>query len=142
MKRGPYAQLVRTYIRRAQTWTPKMENDAEWREFYSETHILVWTTICNSIELYWLRSSACGHAVAGFPQRPLEFEPGSGHVWFVVDKVALGQVLSNYFGLPANLHSTSCSTVTVIYHLVLVQWASSGRSTKWTQSHPTNDKKV
>jgi hypothetical protein len=28
------------------------------------------------------------------------FEPGSGHVGFVVDKVALGQVFSEYFGSP------------------------------------------
>jgi hypothetical protein len=28
------------------------------------------------------------------------FEPRSGHVGFVVDKVALGQVFSEYFGLP------------------------------------------
>jgi hypothetical protein len=28
------------------------------------------------------------------------FEPGSGHVGFVVDKVALGQVFSEYFGFP------------------------------------------
>jgi hypothetical protein len=28
------------------------------------------------------------------------FEPGSGHVGFMVDKVALGQVFSNYFGFP------------------------------------------
>jgi hypothetical protein len=33
-------------------------------------------------------------------------------VGFVVDKVALGQ---------ANLHSTSCATVTFTYHLGLVQ---------------------
>jgi hypothetical protein len=31
------------------------------------------------------------------PRRP-GFEPRSGHVWFVVDKVALGQVFSEYFG--------------------------------------------
>jgi hypothetical protein len=38
--------------------------------------------------------------VAGFsPQRP-GFEPRSGHVGFVVDKVALGQVFSEYFGFP------------------------------------------
>jgi hypothetical protein len=30
----------------------------------------------------------------------------SGHVGFVVNKVALGQVFSEYFGFPANLHST------------------------------------
>jgi ribosomal protein L37AE/L43A len=35
---------------------------------------------------------------------------------------------------PSNLHSTNCSTLTIIYHLGLVQYASSGRSTKWTQS--------
>jgi hypothetical protein len=28
------------------------------------------------------------------------FEAGSGHVGFVVDKVALGQVFSKYFGFP------------------------------------------
>jgi hypothetical protein len=28
------------------------------------------------------------------------FEPGSGHVGFVVDKVALGQVFPEYFGFP------------------------------------------
>jgi hypothetical protein len=38
--------------------------------------------------------------VAGFlPQRP-EFELGSGHVEFVVDKESLGQVDSDYFGFP------------------------------------------
>jgi hypothetical protein len=41
-------------------------------------------------------------------------------VGFVVDKVALGQVLSEYFGFPC-LHSTNSSTVTIIYHLGLVQ---------------------
>jgi hypothetical protein len=36
-------------------------------------------------------------------------------VGFVVDKVALEQVS------PANLHSTNCSTITLTYHLGLVQ---------------------
>jgi hypothetical protein len=31
---------------------------------------------------------------------PTVFKPGSGHVGFVVDKVALGQVFSEYFGFP------------------------------------------
>jgi hypothetical protein len=31
----------------------------------------------------------------------------------VVDKVALGQVFSEYFGFPAD-HSTDCSTLTII----------------------------
>jgi hypothetical protein len=30
----------------------------------------------------------------------LGFDPRSGHVGFVVDKVALGRVFSEYFGLP------------------------------------------
>jgi hypothetical protein len=37
------------------------------------------------------------------------FEPRSGHVGFVVDKVALGQVFSEYFGFPYHSHSTYCS---------------------------------
>jgi hypothetical protein len=36
-------------------------------------------------------------------------------VGFVVDKVALGQVS------PVNLHSTNFSTITITYHLGLVQ---------------------
>jgi hypothetical protein len=42
-------------------------------------------------------------------------------VGFVVDKVALGQVFSEYFSFPANLHSTNFATITIIYHLGLVQ---------------------
>jgi hypothetical protein len=42
---------------------------------------------------------------------------------------------------PVNLHSTNGPTITSIYHLGLVQWANSGRSTKWTQSHPTKNNK-
>jgi hypothetical protein len=34
------------------------------------------------------------------PLRRPGFEPGSGHVGFVVDKVALRQVFSEYFGFP------------------------------------------
>jgi hypothetical protein len=42
-------------------------------------------------------------------------------VGFVVDQVALGQVFSEYFGFPANLYSTNCSTITTIYKSGLVQ---------------------
>jgi hypothetical protein len=38
--------------------------------------------------------------VAGFPPRRPGFEPRSSRVGFVVDKVALGQVFSEYFGFP------------------------------------------
>jgi hypothetical protein len=54
--------------------------------------------------------SACysweiGHAIfqavsRSFPPRRPGFEPRSSHVGFVVDKVALGQVFSEYFGFP------------------------------------------
>jgi hypothetical protein len=43
----------------------------------------------------WLRL-----LVPGFPPRRPKFEPGSENVGFVVDKVALGQVFSQYFGFP------------------------------------------
>jgi hypothetical protein len=36
--------------------------------------------------------------IAGFPPRRPGFVPWSGHVGFVVDIVALGQVFSEYFG--------------------------------------------
>jgi hypothetical protein len=39
----------------------------------------------------------------------------------VVDKVALGQVFFEYFGFPANLHSTNFSTITNTYRPGLVQ---------------------
>jgi hypothetical protein len=39
---------------------------------------------------------------------------------FVVDKVALGQVFSEYFGFPCQFAFTDCSTI-IIYHLGLVQ---------------------
>jgi hypothetical protein len=49
------------------------------------------------------------------------FEPGSGRVGFVVEKVALEQVFFPSTSVsPANLHSTNCSTI-IIYHLRLVQ---------------------
>jgi hypothetical protein len=42
-------------------------------------------------------------------------------VGFVVDKVGLGQVFSEYFGFPpANLHSTNFFTITITYHPGLV----------------------
>jgi hypothetical protein len=35
--------------------------------------------------------------------------------------VALGQVFSEYFSFPANLHSSNCSTFIIIYHPGLIQ---------------------
>jgi hypothetical protein len=45
-------------------------------------------------------SSSQAALVAGFPPRRPGFDPGSGKVGFVVDKVAMGQVFSKYFGFP------------------------------------------
>jgi hypothetical protein len=42
-------------------------------------------------------------------------------VGFVVDKVALGQVFSEYFGFRASLHSINFSTITITYEPGLVQ---------------------
>jgi hypothetical protein len=53
--------------------------------------------------------------VAGFPLRRPGLKPGSSHVGFVVEKMALGQVS------PANLNSTNFSTITLTYHPGLVQ---------------------
>jgi hypothetical protein len=62
-----------------------------------------------------------GRAIAQAVSRWLPTDPGSGQVGFVVENVALGQVFSEYFGSSANLHSTNCSTLTLTYHLGLVQ---------------------
>jgi hypothetical protein len=41
--------------------------------------------------------------VAGFPPRRPGFEPWSGHVGFLVHKVALGQIFFDYIGFPCQL---------------------------------------
>jgi hypothetical protein len=41
-------------------------------------------------------------------------------VGFVVNKMALGQVFSDYFGFLAN-HATDCSRLIIIHHPWLVQ---------------------
>jgi hypothetical protein len=51
--------------------------------------------------------------VAGFPPWRPGFDPGSGQVGFVEDKVALGQIFSEYFGFFANLHSTKFSIIII-----------------------------
>jgi hypothetical protein len=65
-------------------------------------------------------------------QRRPDFELRSGHVGFVVDKVALGRFSPSTSVSPSYLHSTNCSAIAIIYHLGLVQDANIGRSTKWT----------
>jgi hypothetical protein len=60
--------------------------------------------------------------VTSFPPRRLWFKTGSSHVGFVVDKVALVQVFSEYFGFPCqSLFHQFFSTITPTYHPGLVQ---------------------
>jgi hypothetical protein len=69
--------------------------------------------------------------VAGFPSRGPGFAPECGHVGFVVDKLALGQVFSKYFGFPCQLS----------FHQILhphnhpgqVQWARSVCRAEWAK---------
>jgi hypothetical protein len=75
--------------------------------------------------------------VAGFPPRRFGFEPRSGHVGFVVDRVALGQVFSKYFGFPCQFsfpttdpHSSS-SIIQDWYNRTI-----SGRRTKMDSVSP------
>jgi hypothetical protein len=49
------------------------------------------------------------------PTMAVRFEPGSGHVGFVVDNAALGQVFSEYVGSLAN-YCTDCSTMIINHH--------------------------
>jgi hypothetical protein len=51
--------------------------------------------------LLFLAAPKLKRLVAGFPPR----RPGSGHVGFVVDKVVLGQVFSEYFDFPCQSSS-------------------------------------
>jgi hypothetical protein len=57
------------------------------------------------------------------------------HVRFVVDKVALWQVFSEYFGSPANHHSANFSIIIIIrgWH----NTPTGGRSAEWTQLDST-----
>jgi hypothetical protein len=65
---------------------------------------------CNSNE--FLTVPELRRLVAGFsPRRPV-FDPRSGHVGFVVDKVALGQVFSEFFDFPCQF-----SFHRLLYHL-------------------------
>jgi hypothetical protein len=49
----------------------------------------------------------------------------------------IGNVICKYFSLPANSHSTRCSTPVIIYDPGLMHRPDSGQCTKWIQSHPT-----
>jgi hypothetical protein len=95
-----------------------------------EAHLCISKDL-HATEYKWLDSrlsfclnsyAALGRLVAGFPPpRPL-FELRSGHVGFVVDKVAWGRFSSSASISPAN-HSNDCSTLIIIHHPGLVQKA-------------------
>jgi hypothetical protein len=53
------------------------------------------------MDVPWLRS-----LVAGLSSRRPGFAPWSIHVGFVVDKVALGQVFSEFFGFPLSIYNS------------------------------------
>jgi hypothetical protein len=52
-------------------------------------------------------------------------------VEFVVDKVALGQVFSEYFGFPCQFHSTKFSIIKITRSRYIPPF--SGRRAEWTQ---------
>jgi hypothetical protein len=71
--------------------------------------------------------------VDGFPPRRLGFDPRSGHVGFLVDKVTLRQVFSEYFGFPCQFSfHRLLHTHHHHHHPRLVQEASS-----WPTYHTT-----
>jgi hypothetical protein len=74
--------------------------------------------------------------ITGFPRRQPGFEPRPDHVGFVVSKVALGQVFSEYFSYPYQsfhrLLHTSSSIIRGRYNR-----PNSGRRTMLTQIQPT-----
>jgi hypothetical protein len=76
-----------------------------------------------SVYCIWLR-----HLGADFLSRGPGFEPGSSHLGFVVDKVAMGQVFSEYYSFPCpSLHRLLHTHR--IHHLSLVK-----TKTPWFES--------
>jgi hypothetical protein len=79
---------------------------------------------------------SAGRAIAQAVSRwlPTEAARVRARVWqvgFVVDKVALGQVSSEYFVSPVNLHSTNSSIITITRGRY--NRSFSGRRAEWTQ---------
>jgi hypothetical protein len=71
----------------------------------------------------WLR-----RLVAGFPPRRPGFETRSGHVEFVVDKVAVGRFTPSTSVSAASSHSISCSML--ITYLPGLKWTQSPKKLK------------
>jgi hypothetical protein len=64
--------------------------------------------------------------VARLLRRRHVFDPGSVHVGFVVEKVALGQGFPEYFGLPQSVSFHRCSITRkitiVILIMIIIRW--------------------
>jgi hypothetical protein len=74
--------------------------------------------------------------VVSFSPRCCGFNPRYVHVGFVVDKVTLGQVFSEYFCFSCQFSFPKFS-ISLICHPGLVQWAHLPPNYHGTQSHPT-----
>jgi hypothetical protein len=76
--------------------------------------------------------------LTAFPPRRPGFDPRSGHMRLMVNKVALGQVFSpnTSVSLPILIPSTAPHSSTLIRGWY--NWPISGRRTKWTQLTPRN----
>jgi hypothetical protein len=101
-----------------------------WTDFTVLTHSVNKFT-CMEKAAPWLK-----RLVAGFPQRRPGFEPGSDHVGFVVDKVALGQVFLQVLRFPLSIFIPPIAPQSP--SSIIRGWYSrpnTGRPTKWTQSH-------
>jgi hypothetical protein len=66
---------------------------------------------------------------AGLPAQRPGFDAGTVHMGFVVDKVVLGQVFPEYFGLPLSISFHRCSitrttttttTTTIIIIIIII----------------------
>jgi hypothetical protein len=83
-------------------------------------------------KIFRLAAPQLKRLVAGFPPRRPGFDPGSGQVGYVVDKVALRQVFSEYFGFPCqSLFDRKSSILTITrgrYNRTV-----NGRGAEWTQ---------
>jgi hypothetical protein len=77
-----------------------VRENGEKYENLSQDNIPAKDTVITSDILFCKAASWFKGLVADFLLRRPGFQPGSGQVGFVVDKVALGQVFSLYFGFP------------------------------------------
>jgi hypothetical protein len=77
----------------------------QWIEYFWEPCVIGFFSCAIKINTsscftFMLATPKLKRLVTGFPPWRPGFAPGAGQVGFVVDKVALGQVFSEYFGFP------------------------------------------